>query len=145
MYPYPSFSCFETKQKVTMIFYPSDQSSCILRTVHGGRISIISALKGYVASPCFYTLTSRVCDEDDGNYFILGRIVSIQPKEDAFTKRVHLTCLCKLTTNKEGQLGCHSCEMYDLLEKSHKSYNVSKALIFMIICSFSFLMFHGLQ
>ena len=112
-----------------MVFFFTDDSCCILNTWQLGKLSIISALKGYVASPCLYTVTSGMQIAEEGIYFILGKITRFQPTNGEFTRRVHLTCLRTVEQNREGKLFCPHCNSKNLMEiesgenkVSHDSY-----------------------
>ena len=88
-------------------------------------MSILSTLKGYVASPCLYNVASGQQIMRNGNYFIIGRIAGFQPLNGKFTKKVHVQCLKTIKKNKEGQFFCPHCTPKSLVEFHFGEHTVS--------------------
>ena len=109
----------------SIVVFFTDYSCCILKTWQLGKLSILSALKGYVASPCLYTVTSGMHIAENGNYFIIGKIAGFQPTIGEFTRKIHLTCLRTVEQNREGKLFCPYCNSKNLMEIQSEEHIVS--------------------
>ena len=110
---------------LTKLLFFVECSHCTLKTSNLGRLSIIPALKGYVASPCLYTISSGKQLTQNGTYFIVGKIIGYQPFNREFIRRIHLTCLKTVKQSKEGQFFCTHCKTENLMEASFGEHEVS--------------------
>lgn len=106
-------------------FHFIDYSNCILEVSKGGKMSVISGLKGYVASPCLYSLTNNLHEKGDGNHFLLGKISGTAGKDCGYIKKSHCSCLGTVAENKAGQLYCLTCKSSELLKLDSKGHAVS--------------------
>ena len=88
----------------------------------------ISALKGYISSPCMYTLRDVSRLENNGNVVILGSIKVLKPRLKKFTKQVHSMCLNDVELDCSGKMKCSFCKFDVDQEEEHDRRPVSKVI-----------------
>ena len=89
----------------------------------------ISALKGYISSPCMYTLRNVSHLENNGNFVILGSINELKPGSKKFTKQVHSMCLNDVELDFSGKIKCSFCKCDVDKEEEHDRRPVSKVIL----------------